>query len=193
MAESMSGLDARLRGEADDLFEKQGLAGLCAEYGKARLGGAYRLRTMAWRELEILLEAPNIVDDRFFALGGRLASLLAPERMLYRNTRVGAAEGEPRGLSWSIHLGDEAKGAWRILLWALPSWEVAREAGRLDDIRTRLTEAKRLHVIAIKARARRDPAYGDIYGDRKILEHVLDGDVTDYEGLMERLDILGAL
>src|SRR5437762_7876552 len=105
--------DQELRNEADQLLDS-GLRTILDEYGKVHVIGSYALQLMVWRDLDIHLVQPVLDTAGFFEMGGRIAELLKPPRMHYRDETIVATEGLPRGLYWGIYLGDERNGAWKI-------------------------------------------------------------------------------
>ena len=81
-------IDPLLRQEADGLLREKGLHSLLGQYGEVHVTGSYALKLMAWRDLDIYLVSPNMAPRRFFELGGRVAELLNPAKMNFRNERI---------------------------------------------------------------------------------------------------------
>jgi len=154
MAEDLIQLDRALRAEADDLLDGRGLRDLLGRYGRLHVTGSYALRLMAWRDLDLYLE---IVGDpeaelpvgKFFDLGRRMAELLEPSQMRFRNTRPAAVASLPPGLYWGTYLGDIRRRAWKIDLWALDGATCRRLLARCDEIAARLTSSSRALVMKI--------------------------------------------
>lgn len=105
--------DEELRSEADQLLAF-GLRTILNDYGEVNIIGSYDLHLMVWRDLDIHLVQPALDKKKFFELGGRIAGLLKPHRMHYRDETEVGTEGLPRGLYWGVYLGDERAGAWNI-------------------------------------------------------------------------------
>ena len=143
-------LNDEIREEADRILGS-GLMGLLAEYGQVHIVGSYALRLMTWRDLDIHLvqEDPDI--ERFFELGRRIAALLQPHRMHFRNELPVGTPGLPRGLYWGVYLGDERAGAWKIDVWQTDrqGFEPIRRFG--EGIASRLNDGNRAAILAIKA------------------------------------------
>lgn len=166
--------DQALRAEADQLLDS-GLRTILEGYGDVHVIGSYDLHLMVWRDLDIHIVQPAIDKQKFFELGGRVAGLLNPHRMHFRDETIAATEGLPRGLYWGVYLGDERRGAWKIDIWATTAedFEPTREYG--ERIRQRLSDATRPLILQIKAalwnhpKYRRDFASGDIY--TAVLDH----------------------
>jgi hypothetical protein len=75
-----------IRAQADELLAA-GLRDTLAAYGDVHVVGSYMLRLMAWRDLDIHLVREPIDKGQFFALGGRIAGLLSPRRILDHEIR----------------------------------------------------------------------------------------------------------
>ena len=56
------------------------------------------MKLMAWRDLDVHLVMEALDRETFFGLGGRLATLLNPERMHYRDETGRSTAGLPNGL-----------------------------------------------------------------------------------------------
>ena len=182
---------AELRAEADRLLDS-GLRDLLATYGDVHVIGSYTLELMTWRDLDIHIVRDSLDRVSFFELGGRLAELLEPHRMHFRDETVGATSGLPRGLYWGIYLAKpglaaddfseaglpaeaSAKaGAWKIDVWASPrsEFEPVRRFG--DRIRERLTPETREAILAIKAAVWSHPEYRRRFSSADIYRAVLD-------------------
>src|SRR2546425_6786632 len=79
--------DDELRAEADRLLAL-GLREILADYGEVHIIGSYALRLMVWRDLDIHIVQTQIDKNSFFDLGARIASLLKPPRMHYRDETI---------------------------------------------------------------------------------------------------------
>ena len=60
--------EAEIRAEADKLLSS-GLRETLESYGKVHVVGSYRMRLMAWRDLDIHLVREAVDKTAFFALG----------------------------------------------------------------------------------------------------------------------------
>src|SRR5262245_35172030 len=109
--------DEQLHIEADDILDKKGLRKILNQYGVVHITGSYSLGLMTWRDLDIYLEAEDLIEQDFFELGWDIVSLLQPVKMSFRNERIAKTKGLPVGLYWGVYLGDEKKGAWKIDIW----------------------------------------------------------------------------
>jgi hypothetical protein len=173
--------DQELRAEADRLLAS-GLRAILTEYGEVHIVGSYALHLMAWRDLDIHLVQQKLDRKRFFELGGRIASLLQPHRMHYRDETIAATPDLPQGLYWGVYLGDERDGAWKIDIWlSEPSvFEATRAYG--ERIRARLSESARPIILQIKSACWRHPEYRRRFSSTDIYSAVLDHGVTDVDG-----------
>ena len=181
--------DAALRSEADALLDQRGLRDLLASYGTLRPTGSYALQLMAWRDLDLYLVAPGLDVEAFFALGGRIARLLQPQRMHFRDERVAQTPGLPRdGLYWGIYTGDLQADGWKIDLWAIDSPEHARLQAHADGIAARLTPEARTRILRVKAGCWMRPGYRRRYSSQDIYRAVLDhgiGDLDAFEAYLQ--------
>jgi len=137
---------------------------------------------MVWRDLDIHIVRWPMDKREFFALGARVAELLKPQRMQYRDETVGATPNLPKGLYWGIYLGDERKGAWKIDIWVTDA--AGFEATRLycEALGRRLDTASREAILRIKAKCWQDPEYRRGFSSVDIYSAVLDHGVSDIEG-----------
>ncbi len=182
MPEDLIALDASLRREADGLLRDRGLLALLARYGTPHVTGSYALQLMAWRDLDLYLEATGLGLAEFFALGGEIASALCPVRMSFRNERVARTPGLPEGTYWGVYLGDERQGAWKIDLWAVEPEECRRLLRGQEELARRLTPEARRTILGIKAQVWAHPEYRRSFGSQDVYRAVLDHGVSDTEG-----------
>jgi len=179
--------DEELRSEADKLLAS-GLRAILNDYGEVYIIGSYYLRLMVWRDLDIHLVQQAADRKKFFELGGRIADLLSPHRMHYRDETAVATEGLPRGLYWGVYLGDERAGAWKIDLWATDAngFETVRVYG--ERIKERLTDSSRPLILEIKSECWRHPQYRRQFASGDIYKAVLDHGVVDITGFWRFLN-----
>jgi hypothetical protein len=182
----MQETDEQLRTEADQLLGS-GLRTILNDYGEVQVIGSYALHLMVWRDLDIHLVQPAIDKKKFFELGGRIADLLGPHRMHYRDETIVATEGLPRGLYWGVYLGDERDGAWKIDIWITDrnGFEPTRVYG--ERIRERLSDATRSIIFQVKSECWRHPKYRREFSSGDIYSAVLDHGVVDIDGFWRYL------
>ncbi len=151
-----------------------GLSDALSLYGEVHVVGSYALGLMAWRDLDIhvVRETPDL--EAFFALGARISSILRPPRMQFRDERVAATEGLPRGLYWSVYLGDERAGAWKIDVWATDRSGFGPSREFAERISARLDADTREAILAIKQACWRHPEYRRGFTSADIYAAVLD-------------------
>jgi hypothetical protein len=173
--------DEELRSEADQLLAF-GLRTILNVYGEVNIIGSYDLHLMVWRDLDIHIVQAALDKKKFFELGGRIAELLMPHRMHYRDETEVGTEGLPRGLYWGVYLGDERAGAWKIDIWATgqDGFEATRAYG--ERIRERLSDSTRTLILQIKSECWRHPEYRRKFASGDIYEAVLDRGVVDMDG-----------
>lgn len=175
-----------LRAEADRLLAS-GLRTVLEDYGTVNVIGSYALRLMVWRDLDIHIVQTQLERARFFELGGKIAVLLNPPRMHYRDETAARTEGLPQGLYWGVYLGDERQGAWKIDIWTTgpEGYEAVRAHG--ERIQERLTDANRTVILQIKSACWRHPQYRREFSSGDIYSAVLDHDVANIDGFWKFL------
>lgn len=185
--------DELLRKEADDLLHGRGLLQLLEGYGTPHVVGSYSLELMAWRDLDLYLENDRTTETEFFELGGRLASLLRPTNMRFRDTRATPVEGLPPGMYWGVYMDRGIEDAWKIDIWALDSEQSKRLIDFQDDLAKRVTAAARLTILRIKSQVWRDPEYRHSFTALEIYRAVLDHGIENVDGFREYLKARGLL
>jgi hypothetical protein len=180
------GTDQSLRAEADRLLAS-GLRSVLENYGQIHVIGSYALRLMTWRDLDIYVVpqkvAPQQLDKRgFFDLGARIAELLKPHRMHFRDETEVATPGLPKGFYWGVYLADEPYGGWKIDIWAEAEAGFAATRAYGERIAARLSEANRAAILRIKSALCSHPEYRRGFSSTDIYTAVLDHGVTDVEG-----------
>jgi hypothetical protein len=178
--------DEELRCEAD-LLLASGLQTILNDYGAAHVIGSYALHLMVWRDLDIHIVQPELDKRKFFELGGKIADLLNPQRMHYRDETSAATQGLPRGLYWGVYLGNEREGAWKIDIWMTgpDGFEAVRAHG--ERIQERLADSNRPLILKIKSACWRHPQYRREFSSGDIYDAVLEHSVTDIDGFWKFL------
>jgi hypothetical protein len=182
----MQETDEQLRSEADQLLAS-GLHSLLNDYGEVHVIGSYALHLMVWRDLDIHIVQSALDKKKFFELGGRIADLLNPHRMHFRDETIVATEGLPRGLYWGVYLGNERQGAWKIDIWVTDAtgFEATRDFG--ERIRERLSDSTRSLILRIKSEVWRHPQYRREFSSSDVYSAVLEHHVIDIDGFWEFL------
>lgn len=164
-----------------------GLRTILNDYGEVHLVGSYALHLMVWRDLDIHILQPNLDKKTFFELGGRIASLLNPHRMHFRDETSVATQGLPKGLYWGVYLGDERRGAWKIDIWVtgFDGFDAVRRHG--ERIRERLSVSTRALILQIKSACWRHPEYRRQFSSGDIYDAVLEHGIADIDGFWKFL------
>ena len=191
MTQDLLRQDKIIRQEADDLLESNGLRNLLEEYGIPHVVGSYALHLMTWRDLDIYLEQQEFSEELHFQLGGRIASCLAPVKMSFRNERIAQTPNLPFGLYWGIYLGNERKGAWKIDIWAIDSYECEQRLQFTEEILALLTPSLRMKILCIKAECWQDPGYRKIYTSQDIYHAVIEEGIEDVDGFKRYMESKG--
>ena len=172
-----------LRDEATALLDG-GLRDLLSSYGRLIEHGSYALDLMTWRDLDLYLVVEEMSTARFFELGGRVASLLQPRKVNFRDERAGTEKSLPAGLYWGLYAGE-----WKIDLWAIEAEEARRLMEYESALAARLTEESRRVILAVKSAVCTDTNYRRTFGAKDVYGAVLDGGVRDEEGFRRYLDL----
>jgi hypothetical protein len=166
-------VDSEIRAEADRLLDA-GLRSLLERFGEVHIIGSYVLELMTWRDLDIHVVREPLETTPFFDLGRRLAALLRPHRMHFRDETVVRTAGLPRGLYWGVYLGDERQGAWKIDIWATSRADFEPSRRYSARLLERLTPHTRETILAIKSACWQDPDYRRGFSSADIYDAVLD-------------------
>ncbi|MHC4886218.1 MAG: hypothetical protein ACYTGH_14165 [Planctomycetota bacterium] len=186
MARDLDADEVRLRVDADDLLDRQGLRAVLAEAGHVEPAGSYLMRCMGTRVLDLYLQVEPLLEEPFFALGGRLSSHLVPLSMTFRNSRLNAAVNEPRGLQWHVFLGEpESLGAWQVRVTAMERYEYDDRMGFTIQLHDRMSPAHRLHILAILAQRNRSLEMRNRISNTEVWRAVIDRGVTDFQDFCE--------
>lgn len=170
-----------LRTEADSILHEKGLLALMEAYGTPHVTGSYALDLMTWRDLDIYLESPDMPEERFSELGGRVALALRPSRMQFRNERVARTPGLPSGLYWGVHAALPGHGLWKIDIWCVLSEECRRLLRHCDGIARRLTPSARTAILQVKARCCEHSEYRYGFSSQDIYTAVLDDGIETFD------------
>lgn len=186
-SENWAKVDAALRAEAGE-FLANGLRDALASYGSVHVVGSYMMELMAWRDLDLHL-VPKVLDrTSFFELGSRLAVLLEPQRMHYRDETGAGTVGLPSGLYWGVYLGDERAGGWKLDIWATDARGLERVESYCHAIQRRLSAPTRKVILGIKAQCWQHPEYRRSFGSGDIYEAVLEHGIEDVRGFWSFLE-----
>jgi hypothetical protein len=181
-------VNQEIRREADELLES-GLRRLLEGYAEVHVAGSYALGLMAWRDLDIYLVRERIDHEAFFQLGGRIASLLRPPRIHYRDETITRTPGLPAGLYWGVYLGDERRSAWKIDIWTGDASALKPAFDFEAELRNQLTDVTRSAILNIKSLCWRHPEYRRRFSSADIYAAVLNGGVRDIDAFAKFLSL----
>lgn len=172
-------LNSTITGEADKILHELGLLKILEKYGKPVPTGSYIMGLMTWRDLDIYLETGELTATEFFRLGGEIASNLKPHKLHYRNEHIGKTPGNPDGLYWGVYtiLADFPE-EWKIDIWAIDKNQVSELQGRVDKLKSRITEHERKSILLIKNHFCRHPAYRKDFTSMDIYNAVTEEGIT---------------
>lgn len=189
MSTASSGTALSLRREATQILEGSGLRSELEAFGRLVVHGSYALDLMVWRDLDLYLLPRKPLSDSnwFFELGSRVAHLLRPSRMHFRDETRGPSEGLPRGLYWGVYLSDGVLAPWKVDLWAVYEQELDRLVEYQSWVAARLTRDSRVKILEIKAAVHQHPEYRRSFGAKDVYDAVLKGGVLDVGGFWDHL------
>jgi hypothetical protein len=169
--------------EANKILYDIGLLRVLGKYGRPLPWGSYVLGLMTWRDLDMYLETGMMTEDRFFQLGGEIASLVKPQRMHYRNELIGRTPGNPEGLYWGIYvIRPEFPEEWKIDVWAIDSKQLSARKKQFEDLKMQITPERRLTILDIKNHCWRHPEYRRGFSSMDIYRAVIEKNIKTIEG-----------
>ncbi|MFC1803635.1 hypothetical protein ACFL0D_06685 [Thermoproteota archaeon] len=128
----------------------------------------------------------EIDKTKFFQLGQKIATLLNPRRMSFRDEFIGQTEGLPTGYYWAIYANINDK-EWKIDLWTITSIQSEELLHYLEDLREGLTTEKRKSVLEIKNYYCHRPEYRSKITSQDIYQAVIKENVNSVESFKEWL------
>jgi hypothetical protein len=182
MANDLSEIDRCIHAEADEILQTRGLRALLSNFGKVYTTGSYNLGLMTWRDLDLYLVKDGLTIAEFFDMGSRIAKLLSPTRMSFRNERIAQTEGLPQGLYWGVYTPTVGHELWKIDIWGIGQAEYAPLEAYCDRIAARLTPAARRPIMEIKTECCQKPGYRRTFFSTDIYAAVLEHGVVDIDG-----------
>jgi hypothetical protein len=185
MDEPLQNVNAQIKTEASQILTGKGLLEILKTFGTPHLSGSYALDLMTWKDLDIYLEADDIDEETFFALGSILCTSFHPVKMSFRNELVAKTEGLPAGLYWGVYLGNERQGDWKIDIWMVSRAECQRMLAYVSEIKNKLTPDAVNKILEIKSKCWQDPLFRRSFSSTDIYSAVLENDVKCYKGFME--------
>jgi len=187
MKDKTENVSASLRTEADIILYNRGLLDILREYGLPNVSGSYTLDLMTWRDLDIYLEAEAFSEERFFELGGRIATALAPSRMHFRNERVAQTQGLPLGLYWGVYFDLSDCQSWKVDIWCVESEECRRLLAHASSVLEKLTSDNRQVILTIKSECWNHPEYRRGFSSNDIYAAVLENNISTFGQFREYL------
>jgi hypothetical protein len=165
-------------GEANKILYDIGLLQVLVKYGKPVPWGSYVLGLMTWRDLDMYLETNEMTEGRFFQLGAKVASLLKPQRMHYRNELIGKTPDNPLGLYWGIYVTrPDFPEELKIYIWAIDSEQLSAYRKQFDDLKIRIDRERRAAILEIKNHFWRHPEYRKGFSSMDIYQAVIEEDI----------------
>ena len=199
MASQWIELEGSLRREADDLLGARGLRAILNDYGQIHIHGAYRFKTLARPELDIVLVMSELDQTAFFEMVGRISEALAPAEMFFMDKKNHSSwGGYPNCLYLGVRMERSGVEAWKIDLSAMMADEWEKRGSFGDPVAAKLTDETRERIIEIKAQCWRYPGYSrqrwgpvhrdNSFGSHDIYNAVLDHGVEDLTGFLSYME-----
>lgn len=167
--------EEELRKEVDGILYEKGLYNLLENYGEVQLTGSYILKTMYKKDLDISIYNPDLSVTEFYELGGKLAELLEPHGVHYRNTRVKFVENRPlEALYWGMEFDE-----WKMDLWLITREHFDGALEYCGNIIKNMTDEKRKLILEIKNMASEN--YNRKYSSKELYAAIFKEDIKSIE------------
>ena len=172
----------RLRQEASELLDKEGLLSMPSAFGTTRVIGSYALDTMTWPDIDISMNLPNEQNvELFFELAKRIATKFEITRMSYSNHFIRNFPGFDHGLYWGIRL-HYAEREWKIDLWGYDDTDYQKHIADAEALHRQLQQTDRVAILRIKHVICQHPDYrGNVYNSMAIYRAVLEDKVESVD------------
>ena len=169
---------SRLKDEASELLEADGLLAIVRSVGPAAVIGSYALDLMTWRDIDVNV---RLLDERdvatFFRIGDAISNRFETIRASYSNMFLRTDQEFESGLYWGIRLLHREQ-AWKVDLWGYGEQEYAEKMSAFEKLRRRLEGADRFAALRVKDPVCRWEQYRrDVYSVH-VYEAVARGGVT---------------
>ena len=178
---------SRLRDEAAELLEGDGLLAIVRSGGPAAVIGSYALDLMTWRDIDIYAKLPDERDvGTFFRIGAAISNRFETIRASYSNMFLRTDQDFGSGLYWGVRLLYRSH-TWKLDLWGYGEREYAEKMSAFERLRRSMDGADRLAVLRVKDAVCQWKQYRrDVYSVH-IYEAVTRGGVTTEGGFRDWL------
>lgn len=164
-----------IKKEADELLHKNQVLETLSKFGRVKFTGSYELNLMYKKDIDISLINDNLSVQDFTQLGKELIDKLNSPNVYYRNTRIAPVEKRPENsLYWGIKTG-----SWFIDIWGMTKEIYERAERYIKEIKSQLTEDKRLIILQLKDEFIKKTTYGKNFGSRELYDAVLNHGVKN--------------
>ena len=166
-----------IKNEANELLRKYSVVEIIQKFGQVKFTGSYELNLMYKKDIDISLINDNLSVQDFTLLGKELIYGLNTPSAYYRNTRITPVEKRPENsLYWGIKTGD-----WFIDIWGMSAVIYKRAENYIKEIKSQLTEDKRLIILRLKDEFIKKGTYGKNFSSRELYDAVLNHEVKNSE------------
>lgn len=164
-----------IKKEADELLHKYQVVEILSKFGRVKFTGSYELNLMYKKDIDITLINDNLSVEDFTKLGKELIDKLNTPNVYYRNTRIHPVEKRPENsLYWGIKTGN-----WFIDIWAMSTEVYNRAESYIKEIKSQLSEEKKLIILRLKDEFIKKKSYGKNFGSRELYDAVLNHEVKN--------------
>lgn len=172
----------KIRDEAGELLNKEGLLKLLASFGTIRVIGSYTLDTMTWRDIDISMVLPNRQDIALFLeIGTKIAMKFQITKMSYSNHFIRNFPGFDHGLYWGILLLYNEQ-EWKIDLWGYGESDFNSHMSDFDNLHDEIKSANRTAILRVKHDISQRPDYrSEVYNSMAVYRAVIHENVTTLE------------
>jgi hypothetical protein len=180
--EEIVGHSRRLRQEASELLNKEGLLRMLKTFGTTQVIGSYALDMMTWPDIDISMNLPDEQNvELFFELAKRIATKFEITRMSYSNHFIRNFPGFDHGLYWGIRL-HYAEREWKIDLWGYDDTDYQKHIADAEALHRQLQQTDRVAILRIKHVICQHPDHrGNVYNSMAIYRAVLEDKVESVD------------
>ena len=178
---------SRLKREAAELLEGNGLLAIVRSGGPAAVIGSYALDLMTWRDIDIYVRLPDEKDvGTFFRIGTAISNRFETIRASYSNMFLRTDQDFGSGLYWGVRLLHRDH-MWKLDLWGYGEREYAEKMSAFERLRRSVDGADRRAALRVKDAVCRWEQYRRGVCSVHIYEAVTRGGVTTEDGFRDWL------
>lgn len=178
--------------EANKILYDIGLLQVMGEFGDVFVTGSYYLNLMTWRDLDVYIRNDNMDKQKFFELGGKIASILSPYKMNYSDETI-LKRGKPDGLYWGVYASLFKVHTWKFDIFVLNSQDFEKLSNEAKELKQEISQQMEEPILKIKQSICNNPLYRKEVFSMDIYKAVMKGNVSSVDDftkwLMEKKNI----